>query len=1579
VKRGDRLGPYEILDQLGKGAMGEVYLARHPELGHHYAVKVLSSVYSEDPVVQVRFQREMASLAQVGGHPGIVRVHSGGTTPDHRAYYAMEFVQGTSLKEALKQGKLNHAQKLYAIECVADALAWAHAQGVVHRDVKPDNILIGHDGVIRLTDFGLALSNADTNKRLTMTGEMVGTPAYMAPEQVALDMGDVGPWTDVFALGAILYEVLVGKPPYIAPTSMEVYSKLMTGEAIVPPSAVEGSFEKVMDLDAEAICLRALERFPQNRFPDAAAFRDALRLAREPKVEATTQTPRALVFAAIGSLALCLLLIGVAFLRPAKPPVGDPGEEVPRLLATGQLDEAWRQGRTALAEGRAELEPVVAEAARKLLERAWKDDALDRVREVLGSGSPVEPFDDLPFLHAVVVGDPGAALATGIALAPAEAACYAAWADDRARLETELSRLPEDRRRALSWRLRAFVPDLEAPAGSLRPDGGVWGALASAEECLGRGLIGGALAAATKAQAAAKTDAEAYAAAIGLARASLATGDAATCGEQVGRAWDLADSPFERARCEGWLLRLSLLQALTPKLAQRRGSDPAAEIGARFPGLPACRGLQPELAPGLTAAGRGRRDPGQRESLRVRAGAATPAGSWFALERELCLSGFDGPLGLWLGTTATLAEAAEIGHDSKVAERADEALAALSAARPRSSLLRLARLRAALALVAETLGERALNRAQQAAKAASQLELGDDPVALGLLARVAWAKAQPALLKAEEALLGAQPQPDPKLDAMAAGLAGAAADAFAAVAEGQGEHPARDWARIDAGQALLARIRCLARSKSPPELSADQERLRELMAPLASESLTKTALEARGGWLAALKAADMSKSEDALQALAACLQGGPQRRALVLETLRLQASCGLPEASERAARAYLALAGDVPAQALLKVRRAELLDGGGKKRHLAQARKLTPHLPEVILEERCGEIDSGLGFAATAEAYLDLAEVVLRAPERAPSVVALLREVGGSPPSAEALAGRLETSDPELRAQAHLALALRHLREESRSDALLAAAHASQALAACPDAREAAWLVRALSLTAQKQRDDQLLRAAEEDLAAALTASPLTHGARWAQFQLRRWPGRESLADQLLAQGYLAKPEVALEGASGSYARLLTWLEQVLDQEDFSLESSNDLSGLAYALTEDNMRDRSTTLPLLARLALVLRLETGQQGNDGLDRGIEELYTVLPKSLRESARVLHDQGWWRWSDSDGDRWEERRGLAKTAAGVVRRHALQRPRQDRFVGWRARRRPRARVVVEDRTLPPLGSLDATLSRLTRPSRARYALSRAWRERPAGERDWSFTAQELLQPWSRPATILAGCRDPEVATASVDWWSDEHAWADAVLALARAAAFDPREQPGEVLLELGFDELFDRVIRVAEDLPETRDELIDLLEHTLGLSHWAAELTRHEGQLMGFRVLRVGALLDLAALEEENAASRRLAALREAVELDMEDPGHGSQADEWERLGRWYQVRARALDPDREGLTEAAEVFQSWFDDESRRERNRVRRLLRGDLDLQSLREVPELGGLLEALRVDEDEDEDDGEGRDWRRRGDRQGD
>jgi predicted Ser/Thr protein kinase len=260
---------YEILRELGRGGMGVVYLARQKSLGREIAVKVLRlNDETRDRFVR-RFLDEAKHMAQLR-HPNIVPVHEVGQA-ESEPYFTMEFVPGESLAAKLSNGPLSPAQATAILKQATAGVQHAHEQGIIHRDLKPGNILLDSQGRAFVTDFGLA-RDVDGGSELTRPGELLGTPAYMAPEQARGESRLIGEASDVHALGAILYESLIGTPPFGHDSPAAVFARLLNNEP-TPPRAADRRIPR----DLETICLKCLMKDPSRRYPTARALLEDLR------------------------------------------------------------------------------------------------------------------------------------------------------------------------------------------------------------------------------------------------------------------------------------------------------------------------------------------------------------------------------------------------------------------------------------------------------------------------------------------------------------------------------------------------------------------------------------------------------------------------------------------------------------------------------------------------------------------------------------------------------------------------------------------------------------------------------------------------------------------------------------------------------------------------------------------------------------------------------------------------------------------------------------------------------------------------------------------------------------------------------------------------------------------------------------------------------------------------------------------------------------------------------------------------------------------------------------------------------
>jgi serine/threonine-protein kinase len=259
-----RFGDYELLEELGRGGMGVVYRARQISLNRQVAVKMILRGSLASPNDLERFRAEAEAAARLD-HPGIVPVYEVGEHQD-RPYFSMKYIAGHTLSQLLADGPLPAREAARILALVAQAIHFAHQGGVLHRDLKPSNIILDESDQPHVMDFGLAKQISDAAS-LTKTGAVLGTPAYMAPEQAAGARGEVGPASDVYSLGVILYHMLTGRPPFQAANPVDTVLLVLEQDPI-PPRVLNPK----ADRDLEMICLRCLQKPPDLRYATAEAL-----------------------------------------------------------------------------------------------------------------------------------------------------------------------------------------------------------------------------------------------------------------------------------------------------------------------------------------------------------------------------------------------------------------------------------------------------------------------------------------------------------------------------------------------------------------------------------------------------------------------------------------------------------------------------------------------------------------------------------------------------------------------------------------------------------------------------------------------------------------------------------------------------------------------------------------------------------------------------------------------------------------------------------------------------------------------------------------------------------------------------------------------------------------------------------------------------------------------------------------------------------------------------------------------------------------------------------------------------------
>lgn len=260
---------YEVLEELGRGGMGVVYKARHLGLNRIVALKMILAAEHAGTEELRRFRAEAEAIARLQ-HPNIIQIFDIGEQHG-KPYFALELVEGGSLAAKLHGEPQPPRDAALLVEVLARAMEVAHQKSIVHRDLKPANVLLTNAGQPRITDFGLAKS-LDRDAGRTQSGAILGTPSYMAPEQAAGHTHAIGPATDGYALGAILYEALTGRPPFRGATVLDTLALVVASEP-VPPSRLTARLPR----DLETICLKCLQKEPARRYPSALALADDLR------------------------------------------------------------------------------------------------------------------------------------------------------------------------------------------------------------------------------------------------------------------------------------------------------------------------------------------------------------------------------------------------------------------------------------------------------------------------------------------------------------------------------------------------------------------------------------------------------------------------------------------------------------------------------------------------------------------------------------------------------------------------------------------------------------------------------------------------------------------------------------------------------------------------------------------------------------------------------------------------------------------------------------------------------------------------------------------------------------------------------------------------------------------------------------------------------------------------------------------------------------------------------------------------------------------------------------------------------
>ena len=318
------IGRYRIVRLLGEGAMGRVHLAHDPELQRDVAVKVLRDGDTKE-LFLARFKNEMRAAAKFQ-HANVVMVHDAGEDPVAGPFVVYEFIAGRSLRALLDAGPVAPKEIVRIGRGVASALDALHAAGVVHRDIKPDNILLAADGAVKLADLGIARV---PDAALTRDGQFVGTPAYAPPE--AITRGDYSSRGDVYSLASMLYESLTGVRPFPGDDAVRV-SYAVVHDTYTPPSALRPSLSKRVDeVFAAGLSRRAVSR-PASAGSFVAMLATALREPTGPTAAPSLPIPR---WSVVAGAALALLTFTVGAYRLTRPPAAETVAVAPTTASTG--------------------------------------------------------------------------------------------------------------------------------------------------------------------------------------------------------------------------------------------------------------------------------------------------------------------------------------------------------------------------------------------------------------------------------------------------------------------------------------------------------------------------------------------------------------------------------------------------------------------------------------------------------------------------------------------------------------------------------------------------------------------------------------------------------------------------------------------------------------------------------------------------------------------------------------------------------------------------------------------------------------------------------------------------------------------------------------------------------------------------------------------------------------------------------------------------------------------------------------------------------------------------------------------
>jgi hypothetical protein len=403
-----RVPGYEVEAVLGRGGVGVVFQARHLKLKRLVALKMLLAGAYAGPQELARFRREAEAVAALR-HPHIVQVYDVGDLAG-QPYFTMEFVEGGSLAQQLSTTRPLPRQAAGLVATLAGAMQFAHQSGILHRDLKPANILLTADGTPKITDFGLARS-VSAGTEFTVSGTRLGTPSYMAPEQALGQTSAIGPAVDIYALGAVLYEALTGRPPFQGGTAAETERRVIAEEP-APPSRLSAGVPR----DLETICLKCLHKSPARRYASAQELADDLRrflgghpvLARPVGVgERVLKWARrrpALATLTVALLVLLAAAVGIGIWqqqqRRLRQAVASQaiGNAMTRAYELGHADK-WEDAKQILADAHSHLADADSDELRARIAQAREDvqfaEQLERIRQSAASSMMEKLYDEL--------------------------------------------------------------------------------------------------------------------------------------------------------------------------------------------------------------------------------------------------------------------------------------------------------------------------------------------------------------------------------------------------------------------------------------------------------------------------------------------------------------------------------------------------------------------------------------------------------------------------------------------------------------------------------------------------------------------------------------------------------------------------------------------------------------------------------------------------------------------------------------------------------------------------------------------------------------------------------------------------------------------------------------------------------------------------------------------------------------------------------------------------------------------------------------------------------------------------------